>query len=387
MTRLADILRDHFGLMAGAIGMRSLEGAARERMKSLGLNSLSHYADLLTAQSAERQCLIELIVVPETWFFRYPESFTQLQSLVLARNPLQPFRVLCLPCSTGEEAYSVAMVLHSLGLRESQFQILAGDVSQNSLDLARAGVYRPGALRELGADAKKWQAKHLQIQGDKVHVSAELKSAIRWQQLNILDDNLLSSEAPFDVIFCRNLFIYLSDAARKSSLAKFARMLKSAGSLFVGHAEPLGFIDPRFQSVGPPQAFQFRMVEAVRKASPISEAVPKTPPPLDAPNVAKRDPLQEARTEMDAGRVEVALPLLKALLTSLPTAEVYTLIGVAEMMQNRSAEAERAFTQALYIDPKHYDALMPMLTLAEGRGDAISAANYRRRLRLSEAKS
>ena len=396
MTGIDTLLRETLGLAVGSVGPRVIEAAVRARMAATGCDTEAGYLLRLRVDPAERGQLTEAVVVPETWFFRYPESFTQLVALVQSRradlSPATPFRVLCVPCSTGEEPYSVALTLDRAGLT-GLFRVEAVDVSLKAVAATRAATYPATAFREAGPVPGR--DAFTPLPGGRYGVPAAVSSAVHARVGNLAAPGFLAGEKPFDAIFCRNLFIYLTDEARRSAAARFRHLLAPGGRLFLGHAEALGLTDPRFRPDGPPQAFMFRVADAPPPEPTPSPPPPPPPPPtlparlppvLDLPTpaslptpVAPGDALSTARTRLDAGRAADALDALTAHLHDVPTAHGYTLLGVAHSMLGRAAEAERAFTQALYLDPGHYDALVQLLALAQARGDAAGAANFRRR--------
>ncbi len=393
MSDIDTLLRESLGLAVGSVGPRVIEAAVRGRMAATGCDTEAGYLLRLRIDPAERGQLTEAVVVPETWFFRYPESFTQLVALAQSRRAelsvINPFRVLCVPCSTGEEPYSVALTLHRAGLA-GLFRVEAVDVSHKAVAATRAATYPATAFRESGPVPGR--DTFTPLPGGRYAVPAAVLSAVHVRVGNLAAPGFLAGERPFDAIFCRNLFIYLTDEARRAAAARFRHLLAPNGRLFLGHGEASGLADPRFRADGPPQAFMFRAADApTPEPTPSVAALPppvpaRLPPVPELPTpaasiapAAPGDALSTARTRLDAGRAADALDALTAHLHDAPTAHGFTLLGVAHSMLGRAADAERAFTQALYLDPGHYDALVQLLALAQSRGDAAGAANFRRR--------
>ena len=385
-------------MATGSIGPRVIDAAVSARMAATGCATADGYLLRLRIDPVERGHLTEAIVVPETWFFRYPESFAQLAALAQARRAkltaAAPFRVLCVPCSTGEEPYSVALTLDRAGFT-GLFRVEAVDVSLKAVAATRAAIYPASAFRETGPVPGREVFTPVPGTADRYAVPDLVKRAVNVRVDNVAVPGFLAGEQPFDAIFCRNLFIYLTDDTRRTAAARFHQLLAPGGRLFLGHAEPVGAIDPRFQSVGPPQAFMVRVAEpaerpAVEPPKPPALKVPAVAPPAPvAPTppapVAPADALSAVRAALDAGRAADAVAPLIAHLSEAPTADGYTLLGVASLMLGRTPDAERALTQALYLDPGHYDALVQLLALAQTRGDAAAAANYRRRAAKAQA--
>ncbi len=149
------------------------------------------------------------MIVPETWFFRYPESFATLAKLATKRlaelNNMRALRILSLPCSTGEEPYSIAMALLDAGLKPHQFKVDGMDVSPLSVDKARRALYGKNSFR--GQDIA-FRDRHFIPENDGYRLSARVLEQVRLQVGNLLDPTLLANEPPYDFVFCRNLLIY-----------------------------------------------------------------------------------------------------------------------------------------------------------------------------------
>src|SRR5712691_8034074 len=155
MLKIEHALRDRIGLDAASIGSTLLQRSIRLRMKSHGLKKADDYFGLLQSSSAEWSELVESVVVTETWFFRDTESFMALLRLVqesLLTNPIGKVRLLSLPCSSGEEPFSLAMALLDAGVAPERFEIDAVDISARALAGAEKGVYGKNSFRgkELG---------------------------------------------------------------------------------------------------------------------------------------------------------------------------------------------------------------------------------------------
>jgi chemotaxis protein methyltransferase WspC len=397
VTGAAEVLERHLGLAPGSVGDRVIASAVHRRMIATGAATAEAYLARLTADRAELGELAEEVVVPETWFFRYPESFRHLAAWAAGRRSV---RVLCAPCSTGEEPYSVAVALLDAGFASGSVRVEAVDVSRRAVEAARAGVYSPTAFRETGSGPRD---RYFEKTAKGFEVRAEVRQAVGFRVANMIEPGFLAGEPPFDAVFCRNLLIYLTPAARRRVVDAIDRLLAPSGVVYVGHAEPLGMLDPRFRPAGPPHAFVFGRAEKAAPpviqpatarvgtgitysvlSTPYSATVPTDPPPAPEevkPVVATQpDPLHAARVAADRGDVAGALVLAERYLADHPpTAEAFALVGALYAAAGRPADAERAFTRALYLDPGHYDALVHLMILADNRGDAAAAANFRRR--------
>jgi chemotaxis protein methyltransferase WspC len=149
LSQITALLRETLGLDVASVGVSLIERAVKRRVNAHGLRDVSQYADLLQRSPPELQNLFEAVVIPETFFFRYPESFAALQQFVGEHIffGTQKLRALSIPCSTGEEPYSIAMTLLDAGWSLEKFQIDAIDVSTHLLDIARLGLFGSNSFR------------------------------------------------------------------------------------------------------------------------------------------------------------------------------------------------------------------------------------------------
>ena len=184
-------------------------------MVELGLVDVDSYASLISGSETELQALIEEVVIPESWFFRDEVPFRYFQEHVRAgwvANPARsPLRVLSIPCAGGEEPYSIVIALIEIGLDARRFQVDAVDVSTRRLEVARRGVFSSNAFR--GSDLS-FRDRYFRSRPEGFEIDPALRRRIRFLQGSILDPGLLAGEPGFDVVFCRNLLIYLDEPSR-----------------------------------------------------------------------------------------------------------------------------------------------------------------------------
>jgi chemotaxis protein methyltransferase WspC len=145
------LLKEMMGLDSATVGSATVERAVRIRMARVGVDRREDYWQQLRSSKAELQELIEAVVVPETWFFRDPAAFTALVRLAVAESrpptPANVLRLLSIPCSTGEEPYSIVMALFDGGFSPEQIQVDAVDISARALFQAKHGVYGSNSFR------------------------------------------------------------------------------------------------------------------------------------------------------------------------------------------------------------------------------------------------
>lgn len=410
------LVRGRMGLDPATLGSSTLSRSIAARLAARGLTSPEAYPGLLAADPAEWAALMAELVVPETWFFRGGRGlFARLAQLVrekaAGRLPTSPVRVLSAPCSTGEEPYSVAIALEEQGVPPAAFRIDAVDLSPENLAKAAAGRYPGFAFREPVPDL---MARYFASTGtDRWEVVPAIARLVRFRPGNLIDPAFLAGEPPYDLILCRNVFIYLTAEARAKVLANFDRLLAPDGRLVLTAAEADKLPPALFTADGPPELCVFRRADAggrdthnrtsdvgnhparlpvAHSASPLAALRRTTTavelsPPLVLPPRTPPDPLAEARRLADAGQLAEALALCEREIARRPTPNLFTLLGVIHLAARHTGPATEAFRKALYLDPNHADALTHMAVLCEARGDATQAAALRKRLaRVQEEK-
>ncbi len=255
------LLRQKLGLDANSVGSRLIERAVEQRQIACQITNRATYLAHLRSSPDEMNQLVEAVVVPETWFFRDREPFEYLRQYVkqpvkqpvtteYQRAPGEIFRVLSLPCSTGEEPYSIAITLLEAGLKPAQFQVDAIDVSQQALLQAQRGVYRKksfrgGAIQHL---EQYFQPQTGQPPTEGYTVRSVVQESVEFRQGNVLNANLLLGRQ-YHAIFCRNLLIYLDEAARHQVMTSLDRALLPLGLLFLGSAETTQINPKTYQSI------------------------------------------------------------------------------------------------------------------------------------------
>ncbi|MCO5053038.1 MAG: chemotaxis protein CheR [Verrucomicrobiae bacterium] len=402
MLRIETLLRRRIGLEAAAIGSGRIRQTIQQRMERHGLKSIADYEQKLHESPAELDDLIEAIVVTETWFFRDRAPFDAFAKIVTEqwrpRHPKQTLRILSVPCSSGEEPFSVAMTLVDAGVAATAFQIDAMDISQNALTRAARGVYGKNSFRGTNLEFRE---RHFRPVKGGFALNATLRRQVSFQRANILDADFLVAVPPYDFIFCRNLLIYFDRATQVSALAKLHRSLAPDGTLFVGPAEPPIAAKCGFIHAGWPLAFACHKGKFLSHRSPRrsrSKTIQPDPIPdrsgqliplvrpitlaAGAAGSTGRDAalLSHAHELAASGRHEEAVALCWSHLRQHPDcAESYYLIGLIHEVRNDQPAID-FYRKALYLDPTHYESLERSAVWWEQQGHAARAKLFRRRL-------
>lgn len=413
---IAELLKQKIGLDACSIGTNSIKSAVSLRMKDSGLSDITFYLAQLQTSERELAELIELIVVPETWFFRDRQPFVFLAHYVisewLAAHPDQKLRVLSVPCATGEEPYSIAIALLETGLKSDKFQIDALDISKNALIKAKQAIYNNNSFRGSGLilpyptaapNAITLRERYFEPLERGYRVKKSITQTINFMQANLLESSLLLGKNYYDIIFCRNLLIYLDMPAREKAMQVLDRLLVEKGLLFLGHSEMGKLPTSHFIPVRQPFTFAAQKTEVKadikkpKKPKNKSLSVPNSKITQQAKEItvkAKTDNnktslLETAKNLADQGQLEEAIKLCREYLHQNRTnAEVYVLLGELYQAGRQEESAEQYFHKAIYLQANHEEALMHLALIKEQRGDFTGAQIIRQRIqRLNKSET
>lgn len=433
-SKIEALLQDKIGMAASIIGSKEITRAVEKRRLACNLPDLQTYLQQLQTSTQELEELIELVIVPETWFFRDGEPFIFLERYVTSEwLPTQSNRILRLlsvPCSSGEEPYSIAMTLLNAGLTPDQFRIDGVDISKKSLHRARQAVYGRNSFR---GNKLQFRERYFTKTGDEYQLCDLVKNAVNFMHGNLLDSRFWINKQLYDVIFCRNVLIYFEQSARELTLQNLERLLTNQGLIFVGHAEAGQLLQSRFDSMRHPLAFAYRKKDkkndnlqdkekseiskkgiaplqefrskldqdnsdlqktfnqifekskAVKNKSPLPEKLSFTKPPTEKKKSYETQnstlSLETVRRLADRGQLDEAVTLCKTYLKQNYTnVEAYVLLGEVYQAKGLEEQAEECFQKAIYLEPNYYEALMHLALLKEHRGDVARAAVLRQRI-------
>ena len=252
------LLQKTMGLKLTSIGKTTLDRAVQRRMQALAIADLAAYVKKLQTSVLELKELIEEVVIPETWFFRDPESFKAMNRYLVSRwaprHTNNFLKVLSVPCSTGEEPYSLAMSLLSAGWPPEKFCIHAVDISSRSIAKAKEGVYAEHSFR--GTDLA-YRSLYFEKNPKYYILNKIVRDRVHFHTGNVLHRAFLEGLGLFDIIFFRNALIYFDTLSRQQAVATIGKILAEEGILFVGHAETSLLNNSPFCPAPYKQAFAF----------------------------------------------------------------------------------------------------------------------------------
>jgi chemotaxis protein methyltransferase WspC len=408
-ARFGELLDRALGLSAASIGWAAIERAVEARIKACNLKNDDDYWELLQHSRDEVQELIEAVVVPETWFFRDPPAYAAMVGFVIERvmkgDPSRQQRLLSLPCSTGEEPYTMAMALLDAGVSASHFRIDAVDVSARSLARARLGVYGRNSFRSKDV---AFREHHFEPTEAGYRVRDTVREPVHFRQGNIVDPGFLLGTDPYDVIFCRNLLIYFDTHVQNRTLGLLRGLLAPEGALFVGHSEAGLMAANGFASAKIPMAFAFHKA-LPQPAKPRAEPAKPRPPSREKPALAgaqlpkrprapvvtqklvqpakPRLSIEELRRIADSGRLEEAAQGCEAHIREFgPSPDVFFLLGLIRDAAGDPTGAVNYYRKVLYLEPASSEALRHLALLLKKQGDHPGAKLLEERLLRQEIR-
>ncbi|WGV27143.1 CheR family methyltransferase [Halotia branconii] len=421
ITDIEKLLSKRIGINCNIIGSKKIAKAINNRCLACNTNDIKIYFQLLQNSSEEFAELVEQIVIPETYFFRDRKSFDFLMSFVrsqwLSRSGQSKLRFLSIPCSTGEEPYSIAIALIEVGLSPSDFCIDAVDISKQAIVKAQQGTYGKNSFR---SEALVDRNRYFQQIVEKYKVCSLIQNLVNFKQGNILNI-FVNMQLQYDVIFCRNLLIYLEDSACTEVLKVLNRLLLPNGLLFVGTAETAKVPSHLFTSIRQPFTVYKKKSEVtisenshhppeVNKQNSQTKKVYFGTSLFDSPEILVKNvsslpiiptgsvsqtssketqpAVQEskfwelARQLADGGHTEAAIKHCNDYLEHVSSTDpqIYTLLGTLYQAKANNVQAEQFFRKALYLNPNDYEALMHLALLKEHRGDLIGASILKERI-------
>jgi len=250
---IAALVRQEAGIVLNASKRDLVFGRLNRRLRVLGVADFTAYRALLEGPGGadERREMLNALTTNLTSFFREPHHFTYLANHVLpdllGALPRRRVRLWSAACSSGEEPYSMAMVVHKAlqGRTGADVRILATDIDTNMVQTASQGIYPTARAAGIPPDYARMRVPQ---PDDTFSVPDAIRQYIVFNQLNLLEP--WPMRAPFDVIFCRNVVIYFDKDTQRSLFDRMADALTEGGILFIGHSETLFRVSDRFMALG-----------------------------------------------------------------------------------------------------------------------------------------
>lgn len=267
-VQLRNFIYDKSGIYIADNRMYLLENRLANRIKALNLKSFGEYYYFLQYDPRKQQemtKLFEAVTTNETSFFRNPPQLEVFQTKVLSeviaaqrKAGQKVLRIWSAGCSTGEEPYTLAIIIHEVlktELSSWSVRINAHDLSEAVLASAREGLYNDYTLR---TTPKEYIPRYFTPEGDKFRIKPEVKRLIQFGQINLNDKLALKRVERSHIVFCRNVIIYFDDAVKKQVIGAFYDNLLPGGFLLIGHSESLHNLSRAFKPIHHPGAIVYR---------------------------------------------------------------------------------------------------------------------------------
>ena len=408
LNKIKLIVKEKIGLDSSTIGDSTIEKIIQQRMHKCQIDDFEKYYHLVNDNREELSELLEVVVIPETWFFRDIRPFEIIYKKIkqqISENRSGIFKILSIPSSTGEEPYSLAMYLIDKGIDAARFTIDAVDISSRALQCAEQGVYGNNSFR--GKHYPEYQQRHFNKEGDFYKIKSNISNEVKFYRLNILQGEP-TLELKFDYILCRNLLIYFDIPTKLIAFKNLSRFLKDNGYLFIGHSEFGSVPDELFQNTGFENAFalikpchpNYKNKETAKNPKPISSPPKKQKPTTRSfkqkkafESLIKKDEvtnseeknntvdiLKKIRKLADSANHDEAEKICQQLINSNgEDAESLYLLGLISSSRNNKKAAESLFRKSLFLDPKHYESLIHLSLLLQETGDYKNSELLKRR--------
>lgn len=274
LVRIRDLVYQVAGIFHPENKLRLLLDRCSRRMKELQMPTLHEYFECLTIRPMRQVELIALlneITIGETCFFRNQPQLNALRQVVIPKIleaksnlPLRRLRIWSAGCSTGEEPYTLNMLLLEEAhgrLKDWTIEILATDLNENSLAHAKTAIYGAYSTRNL---TPHYRQKYFIPAGEQLQVQPEVRRAINFSRLNLSDDSRMTFMKGLDIIFCCNVLIYFDLVSKRRVIQHFYNNLLPHGYLFLGHSESLYGVSDEFRLIHLPAATAYVKGERTR---------------------------------------------------------------------------------------------------------------------------
>jgi len=417
MMQISQLLGNSCGWSLKPADHKRITTAIKALCANQAFNESDFFAQLLVNESLQQQIVDEL-VIPETYFFRYSKSFDHLReqaSQWLLENKTGMLRIASIPSATGEECYSIAMILHDAGIPLERFSVDAIDVSALLIERAKQGIYSRHCLRR---HPLVEQSKYFDEVSGGLQVKVEIRDRVNFMQGNVKALPAAFFQTKYPIVFCRNLLIYLTNDVRMMLFRQLKSMLTHDGELFAGPAEVSFFLQQGMQPVDKTQVFSLQFLSPgltttrPNKTKALTRLVktgvaakPAQPRPFTNENKRKslkvgdqtsnkaRVPdvaesveksndavLIEVRQLADSGDLTAAYRMNELLLKKNKSVPAFLLQGEILLAMERLSESIQAMKKVLYLEPDNEDALSHLVLMCKRKGHLADATRYQQSL-------
>ncbi len=254
LQRFCEYIYRRTGMTFGESKRYYIDRRVAERMRAVGDKSFNAYFSRLRSDTGELELAINAFTINETYFYREEHQLRCLSRELLpriaaGRKPGDRIRIWANPCSTGEEAYSIAIwLLENWPLVDAyNIEIQGSDIDTRALEAARRGRFSARAVSRLSA---RLVADYFKPAGDgSVQIIQDIRDSVAFSPVNLIDRASMAAHGVFDIVFCRNVLIYFDEASRRSAAEALFDSLRPGGFLLLGHTEAMSRIDDRFEAV------------------------------------------------------------------------------------------------------------------------------------------
>lgn len=249
-NRIRKLLKERTGIHLSDIKLPLVESRLSKRLVALSMSSYKDYLSLVDESAAEAQTAINLLTTNETFFFREPKHFEHLSAFAKEHMKfINAPRIWCAACSTGEEAYTVSMVLAD-ALAGKRYEVLASDISTRVLGIANAAIY---PVEDAADIPKPYRLNHcmkgVDEQAGRFTVSSAIRRSVEFAQINL--NEALPGIGPFDIVFLRNVMIYFDQPTKEGVVQRVCELIKPGGLLYISHTESLHGIKAPLKMIRP----------------------------------------------------------------------------------------------------------------------------------------
>ena len=238
--RLTTYIEDELSFATSHYNDSYLQRRFSSRMRRTGVEEYADYLQLLQSEPDEQQALLDALSINVTGFFRNPDVWEGIRELLqhLSERKRQ-IQVWSAACADGREPYSLAMLAHDdPDIDEEKLRILATDINDSALDTARTGIYESSRTVDVGEQLEFLSEYHRYVEqdGDRFQVRKPVRRLVTFERHDLINDDPKSG---YDLVLCRNLFIYIDNEYKEPILGTVARSLRSDGYLVIGKAETI----------------------------------------------------------------------------------------------------------------------------------------------------